>query len=448
MAARRTDLTRRSLVLGGLAAAAAGCSSSRSSPGGGTGRAVPSAVPTRTPGTRPFPNAAAGTDLLPAIEHIVVLMMENHSYDNYFGMLGRGDGLPRDANGEPAAINLDGAGKPVRSFHITTPCQEKGKPSQSWNASHIQFNGGRNDGFARSESGRISMGYWTADDLPFYYGLASTFPLADRYFSSVLAQTYPNRRFLMAGTAFGEVGDPTPSFSDPPPPNGTIFDRLNQHQIPWKNYVAQVSSTLIIPSIYQQNRSKIVPVGNFYTDAAAGRLPGFSLVDPNYTTSSEEDPQNIAVGENFAAGIINAVLHGPAWSKTLLVWCYDEGGGYYDHVPPPRAIAPDSIGPDIQTPPDQPGRYDRYGFRVPCVIVSPYARRNYVSHVVHDHTSILKLVETKWNLPALTFRDANASNLLDSLDLTSAPGFAEPPRLPSANTAAANATCLGFGDGT
>jgi phospholipase C len=236
------------------------------------------------------------------------------------------------------------------------------------------------------------------------------------------------------------------SMSDRPPPNGTIFDRLNAHQITWKNYYSKVPSTLIIPSIYQKNTPKIVPVANFYSDAAAGTLPAVSLIDPEYTKSSEENPQNIAVGENFAAGIISAVMHGRAWSKTLLIWCYDEGGGYYDHVPPPRAIRPDSIPPNIHVPPDQPGSYDRYGFRVPAVIVSPYARRDYVSHVVHDHTSILKLIETKWNLPAMTLRDANASNLLDSVDLSGPPSFAEPPRLPTPNTAALTAICLATSD--
>ena len=124
-------------------------------------------------------------------------------------------------------------------------------------------------------------------------------------------------------------------------------------------------------------------------------------------------------------------MHGKAWAKTLLIWTYDEHGGYYDHVPPPAAIKPDNIPPEITSPPDLPGAYDRYGFRVPAVIVSPYARKNYVSHVVHDHTSILKLIETKWNLPAMTFRDANASNLLDSLDFKSKPAFLKPPKLPA-----------------
>src|SRR5262249_23845284 len=173
-------------------------------------------------------------------------------------------------------------------------------------------------------------------------------------------------------------------------------------------------------------------IARFFADAAAGTLPAVSLVDPGFIDDeSEENNADIRIGENFAARVINAVLAGRTWPKTLLIWVYDEHGGYYDHVPPRRAIPPDDIAPDIMVPPDQPGGYDRYGFRVPAVIVSPFARRHYVSHRVHDHTSFLKLVETKWNLPALTFRDANASNLLDALDFDPPPPVLDPPGPPA-----------------
>jgi phospholipase C len=173
----------------------------------------------------------------------------------------------------------------------------------------------------------------------------------------------------------------------------------------------------------------VVPISDFFSDAAAGTLPGYCLVEPDYGTQSEENPQNIAVGEQFAASVINAVIDGPDWDRTLLVLTYDEHGGYYDHVPPPVAIPPDSIGPALLPGEDGFDGFARYGFRVPFAIVSPWARRHYVSHRVLDHTSILKLVETKWNLPALTYRDANAAAMLDMLDFRR-PAFAEPPELP------------------
>jgi len=178
------------------------------------------------------------------------------------------------------------------------------------------------------------MGYWQQADLPFYYSLASVFPIADRYFCSLLGQTYPNRRYLMAATSIGQVNDTTPALTDYPA-NGTIFDRLDAHGISWKDYFTNLATPELFPPLFLKNQgTKIVPIGGFFTDAAAGTLPGF------------------------------------------------------------------------------------------C----PWARPRYVSHRVFDHASICKLVETKWNLPAMTYRDANAANLLDLLDLRR-PAFRTPPRL-------------------
>ncbi len=400
----------------------------------------------RKPGSLPRPSLPAGTDTMPQIEHIVVVMMENHSYDNWLGMLGRGDGFKLDSHGQPTATNPDGQGNLVRAFHMPTPCQLPTKPSQSWNASHIQYDGGRIDGFVRSDSGPVAMGYWTGADLPFSYSLARTFPVADRYFASTMGQTYPNRRYLMAATSLGLVSDPTPT--PVRPPNGTIFDALDSHGISWRNYYSDVPSVLILPIVASGPNAKtsIAPIDSYYRDAAAGTLPGFSIVDPNFSTSSEENPQDILEGEVFVSKVVNAAMSGPGWSKTLLIWCYDEHGGYYDHVPPPSAVKPDDVPPDIKVPPDQPGGFDRYGFRVPCVVVSPYARQDYVSGVVRDHTSILKLVETKWNLPAMTYRDANANGFEDMIDLNRSPAFLHPPTLASPLDPATS-TCPATGPG-
>ncbi len=159
-------------------------------------------------GGRPRPDLPEGSDLLPQIRHIVVLMMENHSYDNYLGMLaGRGEGLPLGPGGAPDAVNYTPDGKAFRAHHLPATSQAKNNPSQNWRASHIQYADGRNDGVAAAVAEAlpgadpaVPMGYWTEDDLPFYYGLARTFPLADRWFSSCLGPTFPNRRFLISGT--------------------------------------------------------------------------------------------------------------------------------------------------------------------------------------------------------------------------------------------------------
>ena len=388
-------------------------------------------------GVRPNPRLPEGVDTIPEIEHLVVLMMENHSFDNYLGVLGRGDGLKVDAKGRPLATNVDASGRPIRAFRMPSTCQLHGKPDNSWTPTHVSMNGRRNDGFARA-SGPVAMGYYTPADLPFYAGLARTFVLADRWFASVPAKTFPNRYFLLSGTANGLV---TQTLPPQDPTNGSIMDVMDAHGISWLDYYSDLPSTDLFRSVLRSGKSKQVPVAQFFTDAAAGSLPFFSLVEPNFGTSSEEDPQDVRVGEQFASQVVNAVLHGPGWAKSLLVWCYDESGGYYDHVPPPAAPVPDSVPPNIQVPPDAPGGYDRYGIRVPAAVVSPRARKCLVSSVVYDHTSILRFIETKWNLPALTNRDGHAANLLDCLDLHAPPAFLTPPRLPAPSLTVNSAPC-------
>jgi phospholipase C len=341
-------------------------------------------------------------------------------------MLGRAgaDGFPLGSNGLPLAVNPYADGRLQHAFRMPTTCQLSGHPSQTWADCHTQLDGGKLDGFVKSGSGPVSMGYWERADLPFYYSMASVFPIADRYFCSVLGQTFPNRRYLMAATSLGMINDGVP---DPfqYPKNGTIFDRLHNAGVTWRDYFSVLPTMGLFPPLLVKYPGHLALIDDFFSDAKAGKLPGFSLVEPNYGTQSEEDPQNIAVGEQFAAKVIDAVIQGPGWKNTLLVWTFDEHGGYYDHVVPPPAIAPDNIGPDGS--PAFTG-FRQYGFRVPCAIVSPYARPGYVSHQVSDHTSICALVESKWNLPAMTYRDANAHNMLDMLDL-SRPAFLSPPRL-------------------
>ena len=381
-------------------------------------------------GERPDPSKSEGTDTLSEIEHVVVVMMENHSFDNYLGVLGRGDGLTLGPNGRPTNACPAADGPPLRAFHMPNTCQLPTQPSQTWNATHAQWDGGRMDGFVRSDSGPVAMGYWAGEDLPFYYGLARTFPVCDRWFASCMGQTFPNRRFLLAGTARGNIATDKKTVADFQPPNGTIMELLNRHAITWRDYFSDLPTTALFPPVLQANGDKVVTIERFFADAAAGALPSFSLVEPNYDHASEENSDDITTGESFVARVVGAVMTGPGWPKTLLLWTYDEHGGYYDHVPPPPAVPPDEVGPRLGAA-DVPGGYDVYGLRVPAVVVSPHARKDYVSHVVHDHTSILKLLDTKFNLPALTDRDGTADALLDCLDLGSPPAFLTPPVLPA-----------------
>ena len=431
-----------------------------------------------------------------------MLMMENHSYDNYLGMLqGRGEGFPLGPDGKPEVSNQGTGGESVRAYHLPSTDQHPQAPSQSWHASHLQWGHGKCDGFVASTQtvlpdadahASTGMGYWTEADLPFYYGLARTFPLADHWFSSCLGPTFPNRRFLISGTAHGLIDDSPIDLFDYPPA-GTIFDMLTRHGISWVNYHPVASDTSRVRRYARHKRrmarrrllaagrsfrgatqgiqkdlqftANVYPVGigrymqhvrgtdQFFTDADNGTLPAFSIVDPDFDNYSEENPQDIRQGESFAAEVINRVMHGQGWPRTLLIWVYDEHGGYHDHVPPPAAVPPDDVdGRSLIGSPTRlqallrpllpglvknaknlaagPHRYDRYGFRVPAVIVSPYARPDYVCTDVLDHTSVLKLLEQKWNLPPLTRRDAAAIPPLDALDLTAPPAFLDPPKLP------------------
>jgi phospholipase C len=448
---------------------------------------------------RTRPSERPGHDSLPQIKHIVLLMMENHSFDNYFGTLGHGEGLPRAEDGGWGPVNEELNGKPVRPFHLPSTVQHEGVPTQSWNASHIQYHDGANDGFVRSitetvtvpdADATVAMGFWTAEDLPFYAALATTFALADHWHCSLLGPTFPNRRFLIAGTANGLIDDVATGMIDYPR-TGTVFDLLDRYGINWVDYHHEGSVKvlakrllgsgglrgvralkLLVTSFFPtalkvgldnlQFTAALYPVGlwrclrhqrpsrRFFIDARHGKLPPVCIVDPDFRRNSEENPQDIHLGEKFAAEVVSAVMEGPGWKNTLLIWFYDEHGGYFDHVPPPSAVEPDEVRPrsllttggplrwvlqhlglwkGLRSKDSGEGRYDCLGFRVPAVLVSPFAKAGYVSSTVYDHTSVLKLIEEKWNLPPLTKRDAAAVAPLDMLDLQHPP-FLVPPTLP------------------
>ncbi|HUI04566.1 MAG TPA: alkaline phosphatase family protein, partial [Acidimicrobiales bacterium] len=344
----------------------------------------------------------------------------------------RGDGFHLDAQGRPTNANPAADGTSVVSYPAASVCQANVRISQDWVVSHASWNHGRNDGFVKAKA-KDSMAYFTESDLPFYYALGRTFPLCDRWFCSTMAQTDPNRRFLMAASSFGLVDDSFPAsalHSNRPQGFGTVFEMLDHYGISWRNYYANLPSALLFLYLASKVGDNLRKIDQFYADAASGSLPAFCIVDPDFDLSSEENPQDIQNGEQFAASVINAVMHGPGWPDTVLIWLYDEHGGYYDHVPPQRAVRPDDIPPAVPADELDGDLFSWTGFRVPAVIVSPWAKRDHVSHTVYDHTSILKLLETKWNLPALSNRDANAANLLDTLDLgAKRPPFLTPPTL-------------------
>jgi phospholipase C len=401
------------------------------------------------PAACPFAPGALPAETLPAgtphgaampIDHIVVLMQENRSFDHYFTLL-RGRRRRPATNPDPT-----GGARAIKAFHQERLC-EVADLAHSWNATHREWNGGAMDGFTAANAipedptGARTMGYYTGRDLPFYYKLYRTFAIGDRQFSALLGPTFPNRHYLLAGTSFGQVSNVIPTDSAQWDVR-TIFHLLDEAGIDWRVYQSQVAFAFLYAYVRNQRAANLVPVGRFFDDAAAGTLPPVSFIDPIFfgdetTENDEHPPANVQVGQAFVARVVQAVLASPRWPRTALVVTYDEHGGFYDHVPPPPACQPDGIPPALG-PGDEPGDFDRYGIRVPIVVISPYAKKHHVSHEVGDHTAVLRFIETRFDLPALTRRDANASPLLDYFDFRK-PSFRKPPRLPAAEVDARRA---------
>ncbi|HLH99450.1 MAG TPA: alkaline phosphatase family protein, partial [Acidimicrobiales bacterium] len=256
------------------------------------------------------------------------------------------------------------------------------------------------------------------------------FGIGDRYFSSCLAPTFPNRRYLQAATSDGLVSTSLPNPFAKPPPTGLIWDRLDAAGIGWANYYVEVPEVALWPRDVVRFHDHLHLITEFYEDCRAGRLPAVSLITPDTSFISEGEYQDDQLGEAFTATVFEALAGGPQWSRAMLVVVWDEGGGFYDHVPPPSAVPPDDVPPDIHVPPDKAGGFDRYGFRVPCLVASPYSKPGHVSSVVYDHTSILATIEDRFGLAPLTRRDAAAEPLWDFLDLTGPPAFRQVPELP------------------
>ncbi|TMK21858.1 MAG: alkaline phosphatase family protein [Actinobacteria bacterium] len=394
-------------------------------------RRISSSVPVMPP----------AVDRMPQVKHFVVLMMENHSFDNVLGTLQRPgvDGLSF-SGGVATNSNPDANGNPVPSFRLPTLCQDGFHITQSWDASHRQWNGGAMDGFVVT-SGREAMGYYTEKDLPVTHALAKAFPVCDRWFCSTMCQTFPNRLFFLAGTAEGSIStDINERAASSPPKTGTIFSRMNQTGVSWRNYLIDLGDSMLWgPKYFAMQQGHVFPISQFFVDAATGTLPSFSIISPDAFQTSEENPQNVSLGETLVWSIATAVMRSPAWRSTALLITYDEHGGYYDHVPPVPVPNPDGIHPRAANL--YGDDYTFTGFRVPTILVSPWARANHVSHTAYDHTSMLAFAERKWGIAPMTARDAAAADLFDLFDLSHR-SFATPPPLPLPNTVEATLACV------
>jgi phospholipase C len=392
------------------------------------------------PASCPFGPGALPADTLPVgaphgaaipINHVVVLMQENRSFDSYFARLGRRavDQEPRTAS-NPNPLG----GTPVAAFHQHEYCAVADL-DHSWNGTHHEWNNGAMDGFAMQNataadpSGARTMGYYRKRDLPFYHKLYSTFAMSDRHFCALLGPTFPNRHYLLSATSAGHIRNDLTVAT-----HTSIFERLDAAGVTWKVYASDLAFALLYAYV-QAHSANVRPIAEYYTDAAAGALPQVTFVDPIFfgdetNQNDEHPPNNVQLGQAFVAGIVQALFTSPNWSDAALFITYDEHGGFYDHVPPPPACVPDATPPNLQ-PNDVVAAFDRFGIRVPFVVVSPFARKRYVSHTPTDQTSVLRFIETRFDLAALTNRDANADPLLEMFDFAHPP-FVTPPRLPAA----------------
>ncbi len=381
----------------------------------------------RSPRATPSPHATpAALPGVTKIKHVVVLMQENRSYDSYYGHLYQ-QGQP-DSAAEPGTGNPDPAhpGQQIHPFRTTHVCTVADL-NHSWTGTHEEWDNGRMDGFTKANTdpadpqGRRAMGYFDKSTLSFYYKLANQFAIADHYFASVPTQTFPNRFYLLTGTSFGHIRN------DYPPAGGftqkTVFQLLDQAKprVSWKIYLASAQVELLFRYV-QKHMSHVTTIKQYYKDAAAGTLPQVAFVesDPLGDVNHESDehpPANVQVGQKFTHDIIKALVASPNWSSSAMFLTYDEHGGYYDHMRPPAAPAPDKI-PPMRVAGDAPGGFNRYGIRVPAIVISPYARRHYVSHTTYDHTSILRFIEQRFGLPALTRRDRLADPMLGMFDFS------------------------------
>jgi phospholipase C len=373
--------------------------------------------------TRLLPGCGADGDGEEGITTIVLLMMENRSYDHFFGARSWQEGLPGDGL-TGTETNPDSEGVQVPLWEATEELMCVPDPAHGWEASHTQYNGGLNDGFVTTHqedhAGDLGpMQYLTRTHVPVSYALADNYAICDRWFCSLLGPTWPNRFYWLAGSSQGAISNDIPEggFTTP-----TIFHRLLEAGIEHRYYYSDLPFLGVLGEVGLDLTRFLYYIDDFYSDAEQGRLPPVVYIDPPFTGADDHPPHHPIRGQEFIASIYNALAASPQWNNCLFVVTYDEHGGFYDHVAPPTA-------PDDRA--DQ--GFDRLGFRVPTLVAGPYVKQGHVSSVVRDHTSALRHIETMLGTEPLTARSSAAEDLSELLDLDRlAAGDPAPPiELPS-----------------
>ena len=396
---------------------------------------------------------------LQGIKHIIVMLQENRSFDSYFSKLGdyatNVDHIPGyqiNAGYDPNVILPLFGGGTGHLFH--EPTERTDNLSPAWNESHFdvdqQSDGTfKMDRFAMTShsvsaptdpKGLRALGQYDQSDIPYYYELATQFATSDSFHSSLLANTLPNRQYMFCATSQGRIF-PSPAGHDPwtcP----TIFSSLQNAGVNWIYYnkdgivLANFADYVNNAAIRGRANHNIQEYFDTLAKPTADQdLPSFVWIDSASGGSGlDEHPDaNIQFGAAYVKTIIDALMNSPAWHDSIFILAFDEGGGLYDHVPPFTVVPPDNTPPQLG-PNDLPGDFTLSGFRVPIMVVSPFVKPHFVSHTNRELTSILKLVETRFNLPALTARDAAADDMTEFFDFVNPPAFLTPPPLPAQPT--------------
>ena len=359
-------------------------------------------------------------------EHVVVLMMENRSFDHMLGWM-------PGADGKQAGLSFPGLnGQQYKTHDLGNQFQgcEFLDPQHQWPDGQTQLNHGKADGFlftqvnegAQQPADLFPIGYYREPAVPILGTLAQQYTTFDRYFPSLLAGTWPNRIYQVAaatdldytGIVLGD-GTAVPQSKI----ETTIWDRLKDAGLTGGYYAYGEPMTAVFASGKYADITH--PVDDFFTACKQGTLPNVTLVEPDDTTvaesrgtSNDDHPWgSIRVGEGYIQKVYDAVTSGPQWDKTVFIVNFDEWGGFYDHVVPPQ-VADDNVNPNPGPHPD----YKQLGFRVPCVVASPWSPQTIVKDGPYEHCSILRMIEWRWGLEPMTLRDKSAKNLAETLDFS------------------------------
>lgn len=356
------------------------------------------------------PTPASGPELQsrePAdvFDTVVILMMENRSFDHYFGAYTLEEGRT-DIDGLTADMgNVHPDGTWIPAFPAEVNCLSQ-DPPHGWGSSRDQFADGENSGFVQAQSDRYGpdeahrvMGYFGRDKLGPLYAIADKHVLCQKWFCSQMASTWPNRFYSHAAQNGGEHGN---DFSEESFPS--IYPRLEEAGVSWGNYYNNVPFMFLLRDVLPGENIK--GFEDFYEDCAIGALPNVTILEPAYGRSDDHPPTHPVAGQVLISSVYQALAASPHWERCLFIVTYDEHGGFYDHVPPP--VAADDREDE---------GYGQLGFRVPTVVAGPWTKESEVNDVVYDHASILALIERRFGVDPLTSRDASANDMWDVFDL-------------------------------